>query len=533
MNQLVRGLAGCISFSQRLGRASGNNRARRRAMALVLVLVVVSMLSLAGYTFAGLMLAEREAALIHGRGAQARALADSGCELVRAMLALPEETVREAGGLYDNPNQFQGVLVVEGETPRDRGRFAVLAPALRDDLPYGTRFGLEDESTRLNLNVLTAIDQAVPDGARQILMALPGMTEDVADAILDWIDADDEPREFGAEIDYYSGLTPAYAPRNGPLHTVEELLLVRGVTPELLFGPDVNRNWALEPEEESLGPVEVDNSSGALNHGWAAYLTLYSQEANLRPDGRPKIDVNASDLEQLHTDLAEVLGDDAATFICAYRIAGPYTSNVSNEAGQQVGGRRLDLTQQPRTTLQTVLDLIGARVRIRFEGENEPSLLDPLFPDDPIRMSVYLPVLMDHLAVNAAETIPGRININQCSAAVLYGIPGMDPAVAEQILNSRDAEPGEDRPNRRHETWILAEGLVTLEEMKNLIPFICARGSVYRAQVVGYFEEGGPSTRVEAVFDATTVPARLVFYRDLSHLGRGFAPEALGIGAAP
>ncbi len=510
-----------------------SKRSRRRAMALVLVLVVVVMLSLAGYTFTDLMLAEREAAWIHGRGAQVRALADSGCELVRAMLAQPEEAVREAGGLYSNPNQFQGVLVVDGELARDRGRFAVLAPALRDDLPYGTRFGLEDESTRLNLNVLSAIDQAVPDGARQVLMALPGMDEYVADAILDWIDPDDEPREFGAEIDYYSGLYPPYAPRNGPLQTVDELLLVRGVTPELLFGPDVNRNWAVDAEEELLGPADVDNSSGALNHGWAAYLTLYSQEANLRPDGRPKIDVNSTDLEQLHTDLAEVLGDDAATFICAYRIAGPYNSSVDTQAGQQVGGRELDLTQQPRTALQTVLDLIGARVRIQFRGDTEPSLLEPVFPDDPISMAVYLPVLMDHLAVNAAPTIPGRININQCSAVVLYGIPGMDPAVAEQILNNRDAEPGDDRPNRRHETWILAEGLVTLDEMKSLIPFICARGSVYRAQVVGYFEEGGPSSRVEAVFDATTVPARLVFYRDLSHLGRGFAVETLGIGAGP
>ena len=37
-------------------------------------------------------------------------------------------------------------------------------------------------------------------------MGLPGMTEDVADAILDWLDTDDEPRELGAEIEYYSGL---------------------------------------------------------------------------------------------------------------------------------------------------------------------------------------------------------------------------------------------------------------------------------------------------------------------------------------
>ena len=58
------------------------------------------------------------------------------------------------------------------------------------------------------------------------LMAMPGMTDDVADAILDWIDEDDEPREYGAEWDYYAQLQPPYKPKNGPLDTVEELLLV-------------------------------------------------------------------------------------------------------------------------------------------------------------------------------------------------------------------------------------------------------------------------------------------------------------------
>ncbi len=38
------------------------------------------------------------------------------------------------------------------------------------------------------------------------------------------------------------GLDPPYAPRNGPMETIEELLLVRGVTPELLFGVDANHN---------------------------------------------------------------------------------------------------------------------------------------------------------------------------------------------------------------------------------------------------------------------------------------------------
>ena len=42
----------------------------------------------------------------------------------------------------------------------------------------------------------------------------------VADAILDWIDKDDEAREFGAESDYYNAQTPPYSAKNGPLDTI-------------------------------------------------------------------------------------------------------------------------------------------------------------------------------------------------------------------------------------------------------------------------------------------------------------------------
>ena len=36
-------------------------------------------------------------------------------------------------------------------------------------------------------------EESEESGGRGILMGLPGMTKRIADAILDWIDADDEP----------------------------------------------------------------------------------------------------------------------------------------------------------------------------------------------------------------------------------------------------------------------------------------------------------------------------------------------------
>jgi hypothetical protein len=63
-----------------------------------------------------------------------------------------------------------------------------------------------------------------------------------------------------------------------------------------------------------------------------------------------------------------------------------------------------------------------------------------------------------------------------------------------------------------------------------MMPFVTSGGSVYRAQIVGYFEGGQAASRAEVIFDATSPLPRIVFWRDLSHLGRGYAVETLGVG---
>ncbi|MCH8235789.1 MAG: general secretion pathway protein GspK [Chloroflexi bacterium] len=533
---------------------------RLDGLGLIVKLVVVAVLSLVAMTFAELMRSEYQATRLHGRQVQARVATDSGIDMLLAFLAQEEELITEAGGIYDNPAAFQRGRVysenwIDVEDGRQRCNFSILAPLVVDGRIDGVRFGLEDESARVNLNTLLVADAGAEDGGRRVLLALPGMTEEIADAILDWIDPDDEPREFGAEVDYYSGLNPPYAPKNGPLETIEELLLVRGVSPELLLGADWNYNHTLELKEQEFSATVggVDNSDGALNHGWAAYLTLYSTERNLRPDGTAKIDVNSEDLEQLYADLEEALGGEMATFIIAYRQSGPY--EITAERGERIGNRKLDLKRPGPVPLQTVLDLIGPNVRASFpgaDGQQQRVVLQTPFPDSPIAMRFYLPLLMDHLAVNPMSardgrhrfylpllmdhlavnpmpTIPGRININQAPRTVLLGIPGLEPETVDEIISVRFAEVTDEQPERRHETWLLSEGIVDLEQMKEMMPFVTGGGRVYRAQIVGYFDEGGPSFRIETVIDATSGDPRVVFWRDISHLGRGYPLSALGV----
>ncbi len=533
-------------------------------MILILVLVVIAVLSLGALTFSELMLVEHEAARLSGRQAQAQALAESGVEMARVFLSWDDESQAEAGGSYDNPDRFQSVLVIDDELARDRGRFTFVAPLIEDGYCTGVRYGLEDESTRLNLNAILLLDKyaqqaGVENGGREILMALVGMTEDIADAILDWIDSDDETREYGAEVDYYSALDPPYAPKNGPLETVEELLLVRDVTPWLLFGVDANRNAQADSTEPDPSEVSgVDNSDGSLTRGWAAYLTLHSLESNVRPDGEPKIYVNQDDLEALYDELVEVLDEQWATFVVALRRYGPSDGDTDEVGKTSYTVDDLDLSQSGDYKLTTILDLIGTKVEVtqesegKSEGESKEGgqgesgeskgeggedkseaamILESPFADDLASYLTYLPTLMDYLTATGSERIPARININQASETILAGIPGITSEVVDEIISRRQPDPATAESYHRHETWLLCEGIVTLEEMKLLMPLVSAGGSVYRAQVVGYFDEEGPTARIEVVLDATESPARVVFWRDLSHLGPGYPPETLGVEA--
>jgi hypothetical protein len=63
--------------------------------------------------------------------------------------------------------------------------------------------------------------------------------------------------------------------------------------------------------------------------------------------------------------------------------------------------------------------------------------------------------------------------------------------------------------------------------VKQLDKFVTARSQVYRVQSVGYFDQHGPTARVEAVIDTNQGRPRIVYLRDLTEMGRAFDLDAL------
>ena len=128
-----------------------------------------------------------------------------------------------------------------------------------------------DEASKLNVNTAT----------KEQLLGLPDMVEEIADAIIDWRDNDDTPSAGGAEAGYYENLQFGYMTRNGPFRTIRELLMVKDVTEELLYGEDTNFNGQLDyNERDGDESPPADDGDSELDLGWIAYLTCYSSGDN-------------------------------------------------------------------------------------------------------------------------------------------------------------------------------------------------------------------------------------------------------------
>ena len=479
------------------------------------------------------MLNEHRAAQTASRQSQARTFAESGAEVARQFLDRHPDDQQTAGGLYDNSQRFSNQLVADDDSPRDqRPIHHPCAEDRRHRQSTGVRYGLQDESAKINLATILNYDQssgsastrwrrhrADNTNAHAMLMGLPGMTDDMADAILDWIDADDTPREQGAESDFYSSLNPAYTPRNAPPTSIEELLLVKGVTPELLFGYDAVK-MGYSSSDSVSGVISGIGTDGSMDHGWAAYLTLWSAESTLKPDGTPKINLNQTDMQTLYSQLSAVLDPTWAQFIVAYRQGGGTADGGGNLDTSKLRHRAVNTIGSPLTWSAPRSDSPApASGDASGAGGARSPLANP-FTTDTAAMSEYLPQLFDNCTTVSGTAIPGRININQAPRIVLLCIPGMTSDMADQIISNRAPDPASAsaQADQTCPAWPLIEGIMPLATMKSMLPYITAGGSVYRAQIIGHFDKGNPVARLEVILDATQHPTRVLFWKDMSHL---------------
>lgn len=531
-------------------------RDARSGVMLLIVTLVLTTLTLSGAALLTLMKTEQEATFTRGREELVRGVARSAVVYLAACVETTPTERDKKGGLYNNPQLFcASQLLDRSEGGADSSRFTILSPKLEDSTITGARYGLVDESSRLNLQAVLEWEQEEAGAGRSALMKLPGMTQIAADSILDWIDPDETPRQNGAEASYYSQRKLPYSPRNATPVFLEELLLARGVTRTQLYGADENFTYNTEKSSgnesqamlgSSLRGVATsignENAQG-VTAPWNALITVFSAEKDVDPNGEARVNLNVDDLQFLYQELESRVGADLAKFIVLYRQYGPKAQEETAAPTRRGYGRSasrlatplaatgnvaplaqapLDYNVAATTQLATPLDVVGAVVQI-----NDVDFASPLL-DSTARANIdRIMTLLDYASTSPTTTIIGRVNVNAAPRPVLSAIPGLASADVQRILDARP-DPSEATPSEfRHATWLYSKGIVNLDAMKKLYNKTTGRGDVFRGQIVGFLDDSDETTRAEVVVDGTTIPPRQVFYKDLTSLGKGFSDAVL------
>jgi general secretion pathway protein K len=186
---------------------------------LIVVLWVILAVSLLALSFSASIRTEVEAARNVVEQKQAYYLARAGIEyavyeILKTQSAFFQSQTGQGLGLDTIPPALRGFLNLE------------LTGGSAD-------IRIIDESGKININ-------AAPDHLIFNLLLMIGVEPEqadiITDSIIDWLDPDELVSPFGAESEYYRSLPEPYPVKNGFFDVPEELLLVRGVTPEIYYG---------------------------------------------------------------------------------------------------------------------------------------------------------------------------------------------------------------------------------------------------------------------------------------------------------
>ncbi len=202
----------------------------QHGIALVIVMISVMVLTILAAGFAYSMKVETKLARNANSEAELEWLGRSGVEYARWVLA---NSLMDPTQPYDSLDQpwatGSGELgptnapIAEVQNPFTLGRGTVT-------------WKITDLERKFNINAPEPVLQQILPQAFNLIGVSPGDSTPAVNSILDWIDPDDQTHVEGAESRDYEALDPPYDAKNGPIDDISELLLIKGITPEMYYG---------------------------------------------------------------------------------------------------------------------------------------------------------------------------------------------------------------------------------------------------------------------------------------------------------
>jgi hypothetical protein len=440
-------------------------RRRKNASVLIIVLwIAIGMLSIALY-FANSMTYELRASDNRVSGLDSDQAIEGAARYVGFVL-----NNYATNGAMPLTNQYQTAAVSVGDA---HFWFIGHDP---DEIPASDPyFGLVDEASKLNLNTV----------GTNTLMALPNMTSDFADAIVDWRSTNG----FGTYSLNYNSL--GYDDKNEAFETVDELRLVYGATMDVLAGNDLNLNGVLDSNEKG-------NGGGQLQPGLFELFTVYTREPNFTVyNGEDILLTNASTASQ--TELEGLLQSASVSTSYAARLHS-YTHPT------------------PGTT-QEFHGILDFCVHCKDIGMSSDDFAK-IYPNATTSTSTY---------------VRGRVNIDTAGPTVLtalfwgvgYG-QGVDESTAQSAAQSVVDYRQQNPNNLTSVAWIVDALGASSPVIKGLQAgdYITTHTYQFEADIAAVGPYGRGYRRVKFIFDTSDGTPKVIYRQDLSSLGWALGDKA-------
>lgn len=357
-----------------------------------------------------------------------------------------------------NPGDFPDPVTYNYQSealPVGEAKFWFIGEPLESDTSNKLVFGLIDEASKLNLN----------KASFAMLENLPGMTDDLAQAIVTWRSpANSAASGFSAMMGTSTGTI-----KSAPFESVEELAQVNGGTDLVtLYGNDKNLNHVLDKWE--------DTGNGMLDSGLLQYVTAFSREPNTAADGTTRVNVTIPNSPALPALLTKLLG-------------GSRSAALLRAAGQSLGFNG---------AVHSVLEFYMRSGMTATE----------------------LATVTPYLTMSSGQYSTGLVNVNTADQTVLSCVPGITYQVAAQIVAARQQQSSPS------ETLAWVAPLLGQAAAIQAGPYLTTRSYQISADIAAVGRHGRGYRRSRVVIDSSSGTPQVVYRRNLASLGWALGADA-------
>lgn len=223
------------------------------------------------------------------------------------------------------------------------------------------KFEFEDENSKINLSVLAnqLVEKTPYYGILQRFFLDMGLSIDLADTILDWVDPDDLRSPYGAESSgYYLTLIPPYSAKNDSMDSIDELLLIKRFTPELVYGIG-GGNYRVEKNlvEDNKGNISIPIDKLSAISGTEVSDVRESDDSIEKKFGRER-DRRLSNYLRVHGDRLDFTKEANRINIntASFRVLMSLTPSMTEEIVEDIIRRR---QLQPFKSVSEINAFIG------------------------------------------------------------------------------------------------------------------------------------------------------------------------------